>query len=772
MPVRSRQRHRYPAGVTTQAEIPSFIGAPVQRREDPALITGNARYVDDISPAGTLHLAIVRSPFAHAEVTGIDTEAAADMPGVWVVITPDDVADVAMPPTPNPGRNVPRRYPLVQGRALMPGDPVVAVIADSPAAARDAADLVFVDYEPLDVVGDVEAAMTARPIHEGMESNVAYDRSKGDRMAFDQVEGPIRLSGVIEHPRVAPAPMENRVVLAEWKEDGLTVHLSSQAPHLMQAQIAEDFGMSQTAVRVVTPFVGGGFGCKFDLGEEDYLAIIGARLTGRPVKWAETRREHLLTIGHGRAQRHRYEVVADGDGRIKALWVDSLIDLGCRHRYISFMEITPRMGTGNYHIPVYGWRMRGVWTNRAPRGIYRGAGRPEATLTVERVIEAVARATGIDPAEVRRRNFIQPGQFPYHSSGGAGAGGYKYDTGEYEKTLDKLLEVADYTGLRAEQEAARAEGRLFGIGLAAYVEVCGFENWGAARIQVHADGSVTVFVETLDQGQGHRTSFAQLVASVLGLDVGQVRIEQGDSSSSPYGWGTSGSRSIAQGGTASHAAAQKVGEKARKIAGHLLEASGDDIVLAGQKATVAGTDISVTWQEVVTAAVNGNVPEGLTPGLDEEIHFRSGGLNFPYGMHLAVVEIDPDSGSTRLDRMWAVDDAGNIINPMLADGQRHGGLAQGIGQAMWEQVVYDADGNLVTSSFMDYLVPTAASLPAFGLEATVTPTPTNPLGAKGIGEAGAIGSTPAVLNAVADALDGADVQIPVTPEQVWRIING
>jgi aerobic carbon-monoxide dehydrogenase large subunit len=759
--------------VTSETTIPSFIGAPVQRREDPALVAGGGTYTEDISPAGTLYLALVRSPFPHADITAIDVSAARDAPGVWAVITPEDVADVVMPPSPRPDRNVPRRFPLVQGRALMPGDPVVAVVAESAASARDAADLVFVDYEPLDVVGDVEEAIEAPPIHEGLTSdnNVAYERTKGDRAAFEAVQGPVRLSGVVDHPRVAPAPMENRVIVAEWREGGLTVHLSTQAPQLMQEQLAADFDLPQTAVRVVAPFVGGGFGCKFDLAEEEYLSVIAARMTGRPVKWAETRREHMLAIGHGRAQRHRYEVVADADGKIKALWLDSLIDLGCRHRYLSFMELTPRMGTGTYVIPVYGWRMRGVWTNRAPRGIYRGAGRPEATLTIERVIDAVAAATGIDPAEVRRRNFIQPDQFPYASSGGKELGGYVFDTGDYEQAIDKLLEVADYEGLRREQAAAREEGRLIGIGMAAYVEVCGFESWGAARIQVHPDGSVTCFVETLDQGQGHRTSFAQLVAGVLGLDISRIRIEQGDSSTSPYGWGTSGSRSIAQGGSASHAAAEKVATKAARIAGHLLEASADDIVLADGKASVAGTDVSVTWEEVVTAAMRGNVPEGLTPGLDEEIHLRSGGLNYPFGMHLAVVEIDPDSGSTRVDRMWAVDDAGNIINPMLAEGQRHGGLAQGIGQAMWEQVIYDEDGNLVTSSFLDYLVPTAVSLPLFGLDSTVTPTPTNPLGAKGIGEAGAIGSTPAVLNAVSDALGGAEVQVPVTPEQIWRTLN-
>ncbi|HEY5891172.1 MAG TPA: molybdopterin cofactor-binding domain-containing protein, partial [Acidimicrobiia bacterium] len=347
----------------------------------------------------------------------------------------------------------------------------------------------------------------------------------------------------------------------------------------------------------------------------------------------------------------------------------------------------------------------------------------------------------------------------------------EFDTGEYEKTLDKLLEFADYEGLKAKRDAARAEGKLVGLGLAAYVEVCGFEDWGAARIQVHADGSVSVYVETLDQGQGHRTSFAQLVADQLGISIEKVKIEQGDSATSPYGWGTSGSRSLAQGGSASFATAGKVAEKAKKIAGHLMEAADVDIELAGSKATVVGTDVSVSWTDIVGAALGGNVPEGLTPGLDEEVHLKSGGLNFPYGMHLAWVEIDRETGAPTLERMWAVDDAGNIVNPMLADGQRHGGLAQGIGQAMWEAARYDVDGNLVTSTFVDYLIPSAVSLPLFELSGTVTTTPTNPLGAKGIGEAGAIGSTPAILNAVCDALGRDDIQVPVTPEQLWSKIQ-
>lgn len=752
--------------MTTEPFIPSFIGAPVQRREDPALITGTADYLDDLAPSGTVHLAIVRSPYAHARVLSIDIEAALESKGVLLVITPDQVSDVVMPPTPDPDRNIPRRFPLVQGTVLMPGDPVAAVVAETAALAKDGADLVFVDYDPLPVVGDVDDAIEAPPLHDGQVSNVAYDRARGDRAQFDALEGEIRLSGLVDHPRVAPAPMEPRGILAEWKDGGLVVHLSNQAPHLMQEEYAKSFGLPQSSVRVITPFIGGAFGSKFDLAEEDYLAVIAAREIGWPVKWIETRREHLLTIGHGRAQRHRWEVVADTEGRIQGLWVDSRLDLGCRHRYLDFIDVTPRIATGNYDIAVYGWRQRGVWTNRAPRGIYRGAGRPEATLTIERVMEEVGKAAGLDPVEVRRRNFVQPSQFPYRSRGG-----YTFDTGEYERALDKLLEVADYSGLRRWQVEMRGQGKVVGIGIAAYVEVCGFEDWGAARIQVHGDGSVSLFVETLDQGQGHRTTFPQLVAATLGIPIDQVRLEQGDTTSAPYGWGTSGSRSVAQGGAASYAAAEQVAAKAKRVAGHLLEASAEDISLADGVATVAGTEVSVRWEEIAAAAIAGNVPEGDEPGLDEEVHLRSGGFNFPFGMHLAVVEIDPETGAPDLQQMWAVDDAGNIINPMLADGQRHGGLAQGIGQALWEEVIYDEDGNLVTSSFVDYLIPTADSLPMFSLAATVTTTPTNPLGAKGIGEAGTIGSTPAVVNAVSDALGVDEIQVPLTPEKIWRALR-
>jgi aerobic carbon-monoxide dehydrogenase large subunit len=738
-----------------------MLGAPVQRAEDPALLTGTATFTEDLTPAGTLYLAVLRSPYPHARINSIDSAQAASGPGVWAVYTGADVADLDVPPAPNPKRNIPRRFALAQDRVLMPGDPVAAVVADSPAQAFDALELIEVDYDPLEIVGDLDEALMAPPIHDGQESNVAYDRSKGDWEAIASMEGVV-VEGTVQHPRVAPVPMEGRLALAEWSDGSLTLRMNSQAPHLIAEELARCLDLPNSSVRVITGFVGGSFGAKFDLAEEEMLTVFASRQLGRPVKWVEGRREHLLTVGHGRAMRAQYRLVADSDGRIKAYAVDWLVDLGCRHRYVSFNTITPRMGTGTYDIELYAWRIRGVWTNRNPRGIYRGAGRPEATLTIERAMDHLAAELNIDPAEIRRRNFVGADRFPYKS-----VAGYTYDSGNYEDNLDALLEAANYSDLRKAQVEARAAGRLIGIGLASYVEVCGFEDWGAARVVVSPDGSVTVSVETLDQGQGHRTAFAQIVSARLGIPMSLVRVEQGDTNSSPYGWGTSGSRSLPQTGSATQAAADGVAEKAKRIAAHRLEASSADIELVNGEATVKGTDVSIGWKEIAAAAYAGQVPPGDEPGLEEEVRLRSGGENFPFGAHLAVVEVDQETGSVRLERMVAVDDAGVIVNPMLADGQRHGGLAQGIGQALWEAIRYDEAGNLTTATLVDYLLPNATGLPFFELSETETPTPTNPLGAKGIGEAGAVGSTPAVINAVCDALGRQDLQVPLTPEQIW-----
>ncbi len=733
-------------------------------------MTGQGRYTGDLQPFGTAHMALVRSPYAHATVESIDTSEAEAADGVILVIRPEDVSDIHGPPAPRPSRSIPTRSPLAQGRVLMVGDPVVAIIAETAEQALDATELVYVDYEPLPVANDPEEAIEVPPIHPEMEGNVAYERKGGDPSAVDALAAATVIEGTIEHPRVVPSPIETRVVVAEWSDDALTVHLGSQAPHLMAEELAKAFGLPQSSVRVVTPFVGGAFGCKFDLAEEEMLTVIAAKRCRRPVRWVESRREHIAVIGHGRAQRHHFRAMAGPDGRILGLWVDSIVDLGCRQRYLAPVPSTPRIGTGPYDIGVYAWRQRGVYTNRAPMGIYRGAGRPEATLTLERVIDRIAAELGLDPAEARRVNMVPPDRFPY-----ASAGGYTYDSGDYPRALDRLLEMSSYAEMRRTQDQKRREGRYMGIGLGAYVEACGFEEWEAGRVTVHRDGSVTASAGTLDQGQGHRTAFAQIVAAELGIEPTRVRVEQGDSASAPYGWGTSGSRSVAHGGSGVLGAARTVADKLRRVAAHALEAAPEDVVLAGGNATVRGTDVAIAWEDLVGKAWTARqMPAGEEPGLEEEHHFVSGGLNFPFGIHLAVVEVDPSTGDVDLQQIWAVDDAGVIVNPMLASGQRHGGLAQGIGQAMWEEARYDPDGNLLTASMVDYLLPTASRLPSFRLGETCTPSPTNPLGAKGVGEAGTVGSTPAVLNATIDALAPlgvTDLQIPLRAERVWHAIR-
>ena len=749
--------------------VPKFIGAPVQRREDPGLVRGTAAYVGDLHLPGMAHLVVIRVFAPHAKISQIDLEAAREAPGVRLLLAPEDVAGVAMPPRPNHERGIPRRSPLAQGRVLAPGDPVAAVVAATAEQARDAADLVFVDYDLLPIVGDPEQALDAAPIHPELGTNVAVDRSGGDREAFEGIVAPIMLSGTVDHQRVVPNPLETRVVVADWRGDRLDVYLSSQAPHLMGDEIARSFGLTVSRVRVVTPFVGGGFGCKYEIAEEEYLAIIASRALGVPVRWVESRREHLAVIGHGRAQRHHYRLKADTEGRVLGVEIESLIDLGCRARYLPPGSVTPRMGTGNYDIPVYAWRQRGVYTNRAARGIYRGAGRPEAILTIERMLDHLALELGADPMDVRRRNLVR--EFPYTNPAG-----YTYDSGDYDELLDRLVSLSGYDELRATQMRLRSEGRLIGIGLALYVEVCAFEAWEGGSVRTHRDGSVTVSAGTSDQGQGHRTAYAQIAADALGLPLELVTVEQGDTATAPWGYGTAGSRSMTLGGNAVFQASKQVAEKARRIAAHLLEAAPEDIRFLEGKATVLGTDVSLAWRDIVSAARNPDrLPEDLEPGLEAEAGYRSEGRNFPSGAALAAVEVDPETGGIEILGYWAVDDAGRVINPMLADGQRHGGIAQGLGQALWEEALYDREGNLRTGSLMDYLLPSAAQLPMFTLGAIETLSPTNPLGVKGVGELGTIGSTAAILNAVMDALlphDVSHLQVPLTPEKIWRAISG
>ncbi|MFQ5948286.1 MAG: xanthine dehydrogenase family protein molybdopterin-binding subunit [Acidimicrobiia bacterium] len=747
---------------------PSHRPAP-GRDEDIPLIRGLGGYLDDLAADGALHLAVVRSPFAHARVLRIDSHEAAGAPGVRLVLVPADVAELPITPRPDPTKRIPERFPLVQGVARAVGDPVAAVVVETPAQAVDAVGLVFVDFEPLPVAGDPEQALEAPPIYPEFGDNLAFERGGGDKADVDALGDGTVIEGTVEHPRLIPAPLEPRGCMAEWDGDRLTVHWGNQAPALMAEELAWIFDLPQEQIRVVVPDMGGAFGCKFDLAEEEVLVVEAARRLQRPVKWVESRREHMLAIGHGRAQRHYYKAVADADGKVRGLWVDSIVDVGARKRYLTGPPVTPRIGAGNYDIPVYAWRQRGVFTNRAPMGIYRGAGRPEATLTVERIMDRVALATGLDPVEVRRRNFVR--EFPHESRSG-----WTYDSGDYGAAVDKLLATADYGGLRARQEELRGQGRYVGIGIAAYVEACGFEASEVAEVRVAPDGAVEVLVGTLDHGQGHRTTFAALVADVLGVSPDRVAIVQGDTAIVPFGYGTSGSRSGAHGGSSALGAAERVAEKAARIAAHLIEADPADIVFRDGRVEVRGSPgIGMTWEELAAAAHDPDqLPPGEHVGLSHEHTFESGGLMFPFGMHLALVEVDADTGRVDLQDVWAVDDCGTILNPMIVEGQRHGGLAQGIGQALWELVVYDEDGNLLTGSFADYLVPAADQLPSFRLDATVTPTPHNPLGAKGVAEVGTIGITPAVVNAVFDALRPFGIEhldVPLRPDRVWAAIQ-
>ncbi len=742
----------------------------VRRLEDPRLIAGRGVYLDDLEPAGTLHMAVVRSPLAHATITEIDVSAARTMPGVVLVITPDDVADLALSPLPSPERRIPRRFALAQGVVRMVGDPVVAVVAARRAQAVEAAAAVFVDYEELPALIDPEQAVTADPLYPEFGTNVQIDRARGDPAELDTLPGPIVVTGTVEHPRLVPNSLETRGCLASWTGDNLTVYMGTQAPAVMAAEIAAGYGIAKSRVRLVTPEVGGAFGCKFDLAEEEMLTIEASRNTGRPVKWVESRREHFLAIGHGRAQRHHYMAVAGRDGRVQGLFIDSLADAGCRRRYFGGAPYTPPMGTGSYSIPVYAWRQRVVFTTKAPRGIYRGAGRPEATLTIERIMDRIAAATGIDPAEVRRRNFVT--EFPFTSPGGV-----TYDTGDYHRALDALLEVADYDGLKAAREEARATGRLVGIGLAAYVESTAFESYERGEVQVLADGSVRVLVGTHDHGQGHRTVFAQLVARELGIAAKAVEVVQGDTAAVPFGLGTSGSRSLGQGGGAVLGAARKAASKVRRVAAHLMEAAPEDIELRDATARVAGSGDAGVSFATVAAAVHDprKLPPGETVGLHEHDQYDSGGMTFPFGMHLATVEVDRETGEVTICGLWAVDDVGNVLNQMIVHGQRVGGMAQGIGQALYERAVYDDAGNLMTGSLMDYIIPGAEQVPSPVLAHTVTPSPHNPLGSKGVGEAGAVGTPAALANAVIDAVAPLGVEhidVPLYPQAVWEAMQG
>ena len=783
----------------------SVMGGDVRRREDPALIKGRGVYVDDLSPTGLLHIAFNRSPVAHAKINSVDVSAARDMPGVVAVFTHDDVAELGPLVAQVPIGKL--RPLLADGEVKHVGEAVAMVVAEDRYQAQDAADAIEVDYDVLPAVIDLkEAKSDARKVHDDLDSNVlhtwtyhGYWEALGLEDQTPQVEEAMKRDDAVvvtlemTNQRLIPVAIEPRSVMAEYNDgyQRFTVHSSTQVPHALSGAIATTFGMAASDVRVIAPEVGGGFGAKLNVYNDEILAAFAAKKLGRPVKWTETRREAAGATIHGRGWIGTATLVGTESGEFLGYKLDAIADMGAYTQ--NFTVAIPLLGlwiaSGQYKMPV-SWTVDCVVTNTMTTDAYRGAGRPEAIYYLERIIDAYAREIGMDPLEVRKKNFWGKEEFP--ATMGCG---FALDSGDYEAAVDRLVEAAGYQNLLEMRDQARSEGRHVGIGIGSYVEVCGFGpavlaeigfSWtqyglpasfnGSGLVRVNPDATVTVVIGTGPTGQGHETTWAQIVGDGLGIPVENVRVRHGDTQEHPMGIGTFGSRSLSVDGAAAYEATTRVKEKAAKIAAHLLEASPDDVVLADGGAHVAGSpDKSVEWAAIAKAAYQAHtLPEGMDSGLEAQATFSPGNATWPFGTHLAVVEVDGDTGDVKILEYYAVDDCGNIVNPMIVNGQVHGGITQGIGQALFEDAIYDESGNLLTGSLLDYPIPTAADLPAFALSHTVTPTDVNPMGVKGIGEAGTIGSAHTIVNAVVDALSPLGVKhidMPLRPKRVWAAIQ-
>ena len=772
------------------------FGSSIKRREDPKLITGRGSYVDDIKIVGMLHMAIVRSPHAHANIIGIDTSAASASEGVVAVFTGEELQDQlgSLPvgwPVPDT-KEVPHP-PLAIGRVRYVGDAVAAVVAASSTLAADAAELVQVDYEPLDAVVSMDAALAdgAPQLHDDAPNNTAFEwEVGGGDVDQAQADAEVVISQRLVNQRLIPNAMEGRGVVADYNPgtNQLTMWTSSQIPHLVKLLMTLVTGHPEHLIRVIAPDVGGGFGSKLYLYAEEVITGIVAKQLGRAVKWTEQRQEAYLATTHGRDHVSDVTIMGNRDGTITGLNGTTYANMGA---YLStFAPAIPTylyglMFVGPYSFPNVRCKVIAPFTNTTPVDAYRGAGRPEATYLIERMVDLFADEIGADPAEVRRKNFIPPFDDSYEIPLGV-----MYDSGNYEAALDRALEIIGYERFQEEQAQARSEGRLVGIGFCSYVEICGGAPsaiavtlgaraglWESAIVRVHPTGKATVYTGSSAHGQGHETTFAQLAASELGVPVEDVDVVHGDTGQVQFGTGTFGSRSAAVGGGAIHMSVTKIKEKARRLAAHLLEAAPEDIVYEDGKLFVAGAPAEAkTIQEVALAAhvYAEDLPEGIEPGLEATSYFDPKNFTWPFGTHAAVVEIDPDTGAVTLQRYIAVDDVGNVINPMIVDGMVHGGIAQGVGQALQEEAVYDDDGQLLTGSMMDYAVPTAETFPMYESDRTVTPTPVNPMGVKGAGETATIAASPAVINAVVDALSPLGVRhidMPAKPENVWRTIQ-
>ena len=776
------------------------IGARVERKEDFRFLTGQGRYTDDINRPGQVYAYFVRSPHAHAKIKSIDTAEAGNSPGVIGIFTGADMAadNVGSLPcgwvvTDRNGdpHKAPPHFPLARDKARYVGDHVAVVIARSYAEAREAAELVQVDYEELPAAVDLNAALGsgAPLLHDEAPGNLCYDWVLGDESeadaAFAKAHHVTKLDLV--NNRLIPNAMEPRAAIGEYDggTDSYTLYSTSQNPHLLKLILcAFVLGLSENKLRVIAPDVGGGFGSKIFCYAEETVCTWAAKKVKAPVKWTADRSESFTSDAHGRDHITHAQLAMDENGKFLGMKVETTANMGA---YLSsFATSIPTylyatLLAGQYTTPVIYVNVKSVFTNTAPVDAYRGAGRPEATYVVERLVEVAAREMKLDPAEIRRRNFIQPDQFPYQTPVAL-----QYDIGDYGQSMDKALEMIDYDGFPARKAASQAKGKLRGIGFSAYIEACGIAPsavvgslgagvglWESAQVRFNATGTVSIFTGSHSHGQGHETTFSQLVAETLGVPIENVEIVHGDTGSIPMGMGTYGSRSLAVGGSAIARACDKIIEKSKKIAAHLMEASVDDVEFDNGTFRVAGTDKEKSIAEIAfTAYVPHNYPEDLEPGLDETAFYDPLNFTYPAGVHICEVEIDPATGVTEIVDWVAVDDFGKVINPMVVEGQVHGGIAQGVGQALLEGCVYDTEsGQLLTGSYMDYCMPRADDLPSFRVGMTETACTHNPLGVKGCGEAGAIAAPAATINAVTDALGILSMDMPATPEKVWRLAN-
>jgi len=781
-----------------RTETTGYVGQSVARKEDAKLLTGQARFVDDLTLPGMVWMVVVRSPHAHARIRSVDTSKAQAAEGVIAAFSGQDLADEWGAPLPmawpvTEDINNPPHWPLARDKARYVGDGVAVVVAETRALAKDAAELVEVDYEVLPAVTDVEAALddAAPVVHDEFGTNRCYTwpLEGPEPGAVDKAfaEAAVTIKERYRQQRLIPNAIEPRGVLVQPvpASGEFTMWSATQIPHILRVTLALTTGIPEAKLRVIAPAVGGGFGSKLQVAPEESLCLVLARRLGKSVKWIEERSEGYLATHHGRDMIQEIELAATAEGKITAVRVRLTAAMGAYLRLVT--PGIPLLGAwvygGSYAIGAYGIEIVGVFTNTTPTDAYRGAGRPEATYAIERAVDALARKLDKDPVELRRLNFIT--EFPATL-----ASGLTIDSGDFNASLDRALELLDYDAVRREQAERRERGdsKQLGLGFSTYVEMCGLApsrilgairyaagGWDAATIRVLPTGAVQVVTGLSPHGQGHETTWSQIAADLLGVAYEEVEVLYGDTSFSPLGMDTYGSRSLAVGGAALYEAAQKVIAKARKIASHQLEVAEEDLDYEGGTFTVKGTDRKLTVKEAAFGAWTAhNLPDGFEPGLEATAVYDPPNFSWPGGAHIAVVEVDTETGAADVVRYIAVDDLGTVINPTIVNGQIHGGITQGIAQALFEEAVYDDEGNLVTGSILNYLVPTAAETPSFELDRTSAPSPTHPLGSKGVGETGTIASTPAVINAVIDALAPygvTDIDMPATPERVWRAMQ-